>query len=108
MALTAVVGAGVAYGIYAGEKQQTAQRQALHRQQDAQKQAVAAAGEEQRRAAMEEKLQRMKPPDVSSLLAFEQGFPSPNSAQTTVDPSRIKLGGSSLTGSNQPSLLGIP
>lgn len=100
--VTAIAAVGaLGYGIYSGERGQQVQKKALRRQDEAQKQAVAAAGEQQRRADMEQRAAHMKQPDIGELLAFEQGFGDlgKSSQQTTADPSRIRLGKSDLLGS---------
>lgn len=94
----AAVGA-LGYGVYSGERAKSQQKTANRKSEAAQQAAVAAAGEEQRRADMEQRAANMRQPDIGSLLAFEQGFGDFGSkAQTTADPSRLKLGRSNLLG----------
>lgn len=84
-----------AYGAYAGERGQAAQKAAGQRQAQAQKQAQALSVAQARKADEATRAANMKTPDVGSLLAFEQSFASFGAGSRTgagaVDPSRLNL-----------------
>jgi Tfp pilus assembly major pilin PilA len=99
----AVIVGALALGAYQGSEQQSAQRKALRNQQGAQQQAEVAALSQQRKSDMAEKAANRQTPDIGSMLAFEQSRPSFGASSRTgagdADPSRVKLGRTSLLGS---------
>jgi len=72
--IAAIVGAGAAvgstaYGIYNGQKQQGAQKQALAKQNEAQQQAEANSLSTERKAAVAQNAANQQTPDIASILS---------------------------------------
>ena len=76
------------YGAFAGERQATAQRQGIRRQDQAQRAAEAAALSEERRAEQERNRANQKAPDLDVLL----GGKEPKPGALGINPAQLLLG----------------
>lgn len=71
---TAIIAASaLGYGIYSGEKQKKAQKEALRQQERAQRDATAQAASQMRQAQMQERKANQKLADMVSLLGARGG-----------------------------------
>ncbi len=100
----AAAAAGTGYSIYAGERADKAQKQALGEQRQAQQQAAAQAASQQRRSAQAMAAANRRQPDMGSIMAgaAEGAGGGPTSTMLTgptgVNPQDLALGRSSLLG----------
>lgn len=92
--------AGLAYGVIQGERGNAAQKKGLRQQADAQRFAEGAAMRQERQAQEAQAKANAKAPDVSALLAGQQGFgvSSMLSGPAGVALNRLRLGRSSALG----------
>lgn len=92
--------AGLAYGIIQGERSSMAQKKGLRQQADAQRFAEGAAMRQEREASEAQAKANAKAPDVSALLAGQQGFgvSSMLSGPAGVALNRLRLGRGSALG----------
>lgn len=110
MTIAAIVGAGAAvgstaYGIYNGQKQQDAQKQALAQQNQAQQQAEANALSTERKSAVAQNAANQQTPNVAAILsrAAAMGNTGLSSTMITgpagINPGSLSLGKTTLLGS---------
>ena len=103
-AAAAAAAAGTGYAVYAGERADKAQEQALGEQRQAQTQASAQAASQQRRSAQAMAAANRRQPDMGSIMAgaAEGAGGGPTSTMLTgptgVNPQDLALGRSSLLG----------
>lgn len=92
--------AGLAYGIIQGERGRQAQKKGLRLQGEAQQTAEDAAMRQERQAMEAQRRANQRKPDISALLAGEQGLgvSSMLSGPAGVALNRLRLGRSSALG----------
>lgn len=92
--------AGLAYGVIQGERGNKAQKLGLRQQGEAQRAAEGAAMRQERQASEAQAKANAKAPDVSALLAGQQGFgvSSMLSGPAGVALNRLRLGRGSALG----------
>lgn len=93
--------AGLAYGVVQGERSAAATKKGLRQQADAQRFAEGAAMRQERSAQEAQAKANARAPDVSALLAGQQGFgvSSMLSGPAGVALNRLRLGRGSALGS---------
>ena len=100
----AATAAGTGYSIYAGERANKAQKQALGEQRQAQQQAAAQAASQQRRSAQAMAAANRRQPDMGAIMAgaAEGAGGGPTGTMLTgpsgVSPQDLALGRSTLLG----------
>jgi Flp pilus assembly protein TadB len=103
-AAAAAAAAGTGYAVYAGERADKAQKQALGEQRQAQQQASAQAASQQRRSAQRMAAANRRQPNMPEIMAgaTEGAGGGPTSTMLTgptgVNPQDLALGRSSLLG----------
>lgn len=103
-ASAAAAAAGTGYSVYAGQRADKAQKQALGEQREAQQQAAAQAASQQRRSAQAMAAANRRQPNMGEIMAgaAEGAGGGPTSTMLTgptgVNPQDMALGRSSLLG----------